>query len=56
MENMVKVDMGDSKTEKESNIYVPFPGADAKYIDEHRDWKIYNPEKYRDPNWSPDKE
>ena len=41
---------------KEGQVYVPFPGADPKYDNGHRDWRIYNPDKYRDPNWSPDKE
>ncbi|MBN2141145.1 MAG: hypothetical protein PHV85_06195 [Desulfovibrionaceae bacterium] len=35
--------------------YYPYPGADEKYEDDH-DWRIYNPDKYRDPNWSPEKE
>ncbi|WP_018124011.1 hypothetical protein [Desulfovibrio oxyclinae] len=38
-----------------SRLFVPFPGADEKYED-GRDWRVYNPEKYHDPNWSPDKE
>ncbi len=42
----------DNKNEK---TYTPFPGADEKY-DDGRDWRLYNPDKYRDPNWSPDKE
>ncbi|WP_243546733.1 hypothetical protein [Pseudodesulfovibrio tunisiensis] len=41
--------------ENESRTYVPFPGADEKYED-GKDWRLYNPEKYRDPNWSPEKE
>ncbi|MEF2230802.1 MAG: hypothetical protein V3571_07725 [Pseudodesulfovibrio sp.] len=41
--------------EKNENLYVPYPGADEKY-DDGSDWRLYNPEKYRDPNWSPDKE
>lgn len=36
-------------------VYVPYPGADEKYTDTS-DWRLYNPEKYRDPNWSPEKE
>ncbi len=39
----------------DARIYVPFPGADEKY-DDKSDWRLYNPEKYRDPDWSPDKE
>ena len=41
--------------EKPENVYTPYPGADEKY-DDGTDWRLYNPEKYRDPNWSPDKE
>ena len=41
--------------EPKGNVYVPFPGADEKY-DDGMDWRIYNPAKYHDPNWSPDKE
>jgi hypothetical protein len=39
----------------QGQVYTPFPGADEKY---HRpvDWRIYDKEKYHDPNWSPDKE
>ncbi|MGE4503936.1 MAG: hypothetical protein AB7D51_01190 [Desulfovibrionaceae bacterium] len=40
---------------REPKLYVPYPGADEKYED-GQDWRIYNPDKYRDPNWSPDKE
>jgi len=40
---------------KNENIYTPYPGADEKY-DDGSDWRLYNPDKYRDPNWSPDKE
>lgn len=43
---------GDDENEK---VYTPYPGADEKY-DDGSDWRLYNPEKYRDPNWSPDKE
>ena len=43
------------KDEKRENVYTPYPGADEKY-DDGTDWRLYNPEKYRDPNWSPDKE
>jgi hypothetical protein len=39
----------------ESRVYVPFPGADEKYED-NSDWRLYNPGKYHDPDWSPDKE
>jgi len=39
----------------QSKVYTPYPGADEKY-DDGSDWRIYNPDKYRDPNWSPDKE
>lgn len=39
----------------DSRLYVPYPGGDEKY-DDGKDWRLYNPEKYRDPNWSPDKE
>ena len=41
--------------EQDGKSYTPFPGADEKY-DDGSDWRLYNPEKYRDPNWSPDKE
>ena len=41
--------------DKRENVYTPYPGADEKY-DDGTDWRLYNPEKYRDPNWSPDKE
>ena len=41
--------------EKSEKVYTPYPGADEKY-DDGRDWRLYNPDKYRDPNWSPDKE
>jgi hypothetical protein len=41
--------------QKEEKTYTPFPGADEKY-DDGSDWRLYNPDKYRDPNWSPDKE
>lgn len=37
------------------SVYTPFPGADEKYYD-GTDWRVYNPDKYRDPKWSPDKE
>jgi hypothetical protein len=40
---------------KEEKTYTPYPGADEKY-DDGSDWRLYNPDKYRDPNWSPDKE
>ena len=40
---------------KDKKTYTPFPGADEKY-DDGSDWRLYNPDKYRDPNWSPDKE
>ncbi len=40
---------------REPKTYIPYPGADEKYED-GQDWRIYNPDKYRDPNWSPDKE
>ncbi|WP_285905419.1 hypothetical protein [Pseudodesulfovibrio pelocollis] len=40
---------------QEEKIYTPFPGADEKY-DDGSDWRLYNPDKYRDPSWSPDKE
>lgn len=39
----------------DDKLYTPYPGADEKY-DDGSDWRLYNPEKYRDPNWSPDKE
>ncbi|HMM39358.1 MULTISPECIES: hypothetical protein [Desulfovibrio] len=39
----------------EHRVYVPFPGADEKYEDKS-DWRLYNPAKYHDPDWSPDKE
>jgi len=41
--------------EKKEKTYTPYPGADEKYEDDS-DWRLYNPDKYRDPNWSPDKE
>jgi hypothetical protein len=40
---------------KKGTVYRPYPEADEKY-DDGQDWRIYNPDKYRDPNWSPDKE
>lgn len=40
---------------QDSRVYVPFPGADEKYED-NSDWRLYNPGKYQDPDWSPDKE
>jgi hypothetical protein len=43
-------------TEAQGQVYVPYPGADEKYDNGHRDWRLYNPEKYHDPLWSPDKE
>lgn len=39
----------------EAKVFTPYPGADEKY-DDGKDWRLYNPEKYHDPNWSPDKE
>jgi len=45
----------DCHEDKSENVYTPYPGADEKY-DDGTDWRLYNPEKYRDPNWSPDKE
>ncbi|MDD4730924.1 MAG: hypothetical protein PHX58_03205 [Desulfovibrio sp.] len=56
MENVFN-NIRDNGQEKnhEGRVYVPFPGADEKY-DDGRDWRIYNPGKYRDPNWSPEKE
>lgn len=48
----VECSQGEKDTEK---LYTPFPGADEKY-DDGSDWRLYNPDKYRDPNWSPDKE
>lgn len=45
----------DCQNDKNENVYTPYPGADEKY-DDGSDWRLYNPEKYRDPNWSPDKE
>lgn len=47
---------GTKAKEHESVVYTPYPGADQKYQDNHKDWRIYNPDKYRDPKWSPDKE
>ncbi|WP_170283769.1 hypothetical protein [Pseudodesulfovibrio senegalensis] len=41
--------------QEEGRVFTPYPGADEKYEDGN-DWRIYNPDKYRDPNWSPDKE
>jgi hypothetical protein len=46
---------GQQADSKESRLYVPYPGGDEKY-DGGKDWRLYNPEKYRDPDWSPDKE
>jgi len=45
----------DAEQGKSEKVYVPYPGGDEKYHD-GRDWRLYNPEKYRDPNWSLDKE
>ncbi|MGE4551958.1 MAG: hypothetical protein AB7D57_02535 [Desulfovibrionaceae bacterium] len=47
----------ETKPDEQQNgtVYVPYPGADEKY-DDGQDWRLYNPEKYRDPNWSPEKE
>lgn len=44
-----------SMKDREGQVYTPFPGADEKY-DDGSDWRVYNPDKYRDPQWSPDKE
>ncbi|CCH47267.1 hypothetical protein [Pseudodesulfovibrio piezophilus] len=49
------IDCHEDKKKDEEKTYTPFPGADEKY-DDGRDWRLYNPDKYRDPNWSPDKE
>lgn len=49
-------EMNKTEQKKEGRIYTPFPGADPKYDNGHKDWRIYNPDKYHDPNWSPDKE
>ncbi len=40
---------------RQVKTYTPYPGADEKYED-NQDWRIYNPDKYRDPKWSPEKE
>lgn len=45
-----------TEDEHSSRLVVPYPGADEKYVDTHKDWRIYNPAKYHDPLWSPDKE
>lgn len=56
MERQVEITLEMSESEKrQSRLYVPYPGADEKYND-GSDWRIYNPDKYRDPEWSPDKE
>lgn len=36
-------------------LVVPYPGADEKYIGS-KDWRLYDRDKYFDPDWSPDKE
>lgn len=36
-------------------VYTPYPGADEKYVNKN-DWRLYDKDKYHDPNWSPDKE
>ncbi|MDK2954917.1 MAG: hypothetical protein PWQ57_413 [Desulfovibrionales bacterium] len=41
---------------EEGHVFTPYPGADEKYDNGHRDWRLYNPKKYHDPLWSPDKE
>lgn len=46
----------ETEEKQDSRIVVPYPGADEKYEDGHKDWRIYNPSKYHDPLWSPDKE
>ena len=56
MENNATADLQKNEDKVDGTVYVPYPGADIKYKDNHRDWRIYNPEKYLDPNWSPDKE
>ncbi len=56
MQSVRTIQANNKKDEGRGTVYVPYPGADTKYQDDHRDWKIYNPAKYRDPNWSPDKE
>ncbi|MFW5838193.1 MAG: hypothetical protein ACOCVM_09290 [Desulfovibrionaceae bacterium] len=43
-------------SEDQGQVYTPYPGADEKYDNGHRDWRLYNPKKYHDPLWSPDKE
>ncbi|MEF2146313.1 MAG: hypothetical protein V3573_12785 [Desulfovibrionaceae bacterium] len=49
--------ISEKRTDKDhkGHVYVPYPGADEKYED-GQDWRVYNPDKYLDPNWSPDKE
>ncbi len=51
MENEEK--QQDEETPK--NTYVPYPGADEKYRND-RDWRLYDKDKYHDPDWSPEKE
>ena len=56
MENKCFEDITCREADKDcEKTYTPYPGADEKY-DDGSDWRLYNPEKYRDPNWSPDKE
>lgn len=45
----------EAEQEGQGRVYTPYPGADEKYEGD-RDWRLYNPDKYRDPNWSPEKE
>lgn len=45
----------ESEDSGKARVYTPYPGADEKY-DDGNDWRIYNPDKYRDPNWAPEKE
>lgn len=46
----------ESINKKKGRLYKDHPEGDEKYDNGHRDWRIYNPEKYHDPKWSPDKE
>lgn len=56
MENAYFENIDEQQDEKKNEkLFTPYPGADEKY-DDGSDWRLYNPEKYRDPNWSPDKE
>lgn len=42
------------KKEEKEKVITKETG-DKEYLNE-KDWRVYNPDKYNDPNWSPDLE